>query len=1344
MFIITENPKPVLIIKPDTQVLRGEIVTIRCEIKRIEYTEWNYDWYRDDNTLDPNLTTQEFSISSITDTYRGKYTCRGRKSSDNQVSKTSDPVTLTVSEKPKPELTSDLKGAALTGNSVTLYCTLKLQSAGWKFYWSKDTLGKETESETHSYTIRSVSVSDGGHYRCRAGRGNPVYYTHYSDALWVKVTESPKPMVIIKPDSQVFKEETVTFRCEIQAGRDTEWNYDWFEERINNRNPYYQKLNSPYTTQEFSISFVTDSSRGKYTCRVSRCSDNQISKRSDSVTLTVSEKPKPTVSVNPQSFIYTGETVTLNCNLQSTGWSFSWYKDNQNSPETQNTNPLSVIISNEGQTTYYCKALRGNYESEFSAAATVTVKARPKPVVKIHPAVNVFIGETVTLTCDIQTGGSWKYHWYRNNIKCRNAAGNKNYTITDVKDSNKGPYSCKGTQSSDPKYTQSSDAVTLTVSESPKPVVIIKPDTQVFRGETVTFRCEIQRGRDTEWRYDWYKDDNTLDPNHTTQEFSISSVPDSSRGKYTCRGRRRSDNQISETSDSVTLTVSDGDVILDSPVHPNRMELRPLCVMILLTGLIHGAQAERPKPVVIIRPGTHVFSGEKVTFKCELQGGGDTEWTYSWYKKDNRNPPFSTTQEFSRDSVTDSDSGEYTCSGRRHSDSQSSEISDPLTLTVSEKLKPKLTSDLAGAALIENSVSLLCTLNLQSAGWKFYWKKETQSRETETDTDHYTISSVTVSDGGQYRCRAGRGRSPVYYTHYSDALWVNVIESPKPVLIFEPDKQVFSGEKVTFRCDLQTEENTKWTYYWFRNDYTSHPYQTTQDSSFSLDTQYYTNYYSGKYSCRGRRSDSHISKISDPATLTVSEKPEPELTSDLKGAALTGNSVTLYCTLKLQSAGWKFYWNTQSHETDTETHSYTIRPFSVADGGRYWCRAGRGNPFYFTHYSNALWVNVIENPKPVVIIKPDTQVFRGETVTFRCEIKRGRDTEWRYDWYKDDNTLGPKHTTQEFIISSVPDSSRGKYTCRGRRRSDNQISKMSDSVTLTVSGVATADDLSPYPAVLYIYLYRIIYLYVLLHHIHETPPLPSSFPPSWRLHPQHSPTNIPIGESPPVSLIINPSRTQHFTAESLSLGCEDQRNSTGWTVRHDTHIQASFSCSSVSGSTCNISSLSPSHTGVYWCQSESGERSKSVKITVHNGDVILDSPVHPVTEGNPLTLHCLYRNTNISTGIDFYKDESILQNQTTGVMTISSVSKSDEGFYHCKHPERGESPRSLISVRVFLPPIQAHGEASLSVLKLLSSAVTVSVYVLLTFILAVKCYRAQTEPDDNNRPYRVIEAETSF
>uniref|UniRef100_A0A8C1NGJ2 Ig-like domain-containing protein n=1 Tax=Cyprinus carpio TaxID=7962 RepID=A0A8C1NGJ2_CYPCA len=153
---------------------------------------------------------------------------------------------------------------------------------------------------------------------------------------------------------------------------------------------------------------------------------------------------------------------------------------------------------------------------------------------------------------------------------------------------------------------------------------------------------------------------------------------------------------------------------------------------------------------------------------------------------------------------------------------------------------------------------------------------------------------------------------------------------------------------------------------------------------------------------------------------------------------------------------------------------------------------------------------------------------------------------------------------------------------------------------------------------------------------------------------------------------------------SLSLSCEDQSNSTGWTVRRYTGKYGLENCSSSvsgsqTGSSCTIRKTSTEDTGVYWCESESGEKHHPVNITVHSG-VILESPVSPVTEGEPLTLRCLYKNTTSpNLRADFYKDGSLIQNQTTE-MIISTVSKSDEGFYSCKHPERGELPKSWISV----------------------------------------------------------------
>ncbi|KAI4887850.1 hypothetical protein NFI96_004298, partial [Prochilodus magdalenae] len=489
-------------------------------------------------------------------------------------------------------------------------------------------------------------------------------------------------------------------------------------------------------------------------------------------------------------------------------------------------------------------------------------------------------------------------------------------------------------------------------------------------------------------------------------------------------------------------------------------------------------------------------------------------------------------------------------------------------------------------------------------------------------------------------------------------------------------------------------------------------------------------------------------------------KVTPTITSGYEGAVLTENTVTLYCTLP-QSAGWTFYWSkhTQSPEKKTITNTYTISSVRVSDG---------------------------ESTKAMVNIKPDKQVFKGEPVTLRCDIQAGRDTEWTYSWYKDDR-LYPNRRTQEFPISSVTESNAGKYTCRGERTNDLQKSEISDAVTLTVSDVAqavlrvspqswltegdsvtlscevtgssTGWTFSWYRAVPYRQglkqirdahgnvMYGVELLsdsrreaggsYTLspaaLHHTGVYVCRAERGEPAYQTQ-YSSPQPLWItGTSPPASLIISPSRSQHFSGHSLSLSCEGQSDSTGWRVRRYTHSGEVSDCSSVTGSTCNISSLYTSHTGVYWCQSESGGGSDPLNITVHNGDVILDSPVHPVTEGDSLTLRCLYRSTKPSNlTADFYRDGSLLQNQTTGEMIIRTVSKSDAGLYHCKHPEKGESPKSWLSVR-------AAGSGSTGVT--VGVAVGLSVTVFLIIILGLVYYCRKRTGDSAAQPSDVIYTE---
>ncbi|KAM9501087.1 leukocyte immunoglobulin-like receptor subfamily A member 3 isoform 4-T4 [Clarias gariepinus] len=618
------------------------------------------------------------------------------------------------------------------------------------------------------------------------------------------------------------------------------------------------------------------------------------------------------------------------------------------------------------------------------------------------------------------------------------------------------------------------------------------------------------------------------------------------------------------------------------------MELSPLPVMLLMSSLILVAFSQgKPKAVVSVKPHKHVFFGEHVGLRCDLQGEGDKQRTYSWYKNNNQLYTDRTKQDFKIWSVGDSDSGQYAC--RVHwSYSQSSEISDDVTLMVSAKPKPTLRVNPQSSIYTGDTVNLSC--ELPSAEWEFIWYKNNEQLQLmNSEQTNINILKVTIDNAEEtvYQCRTRRRHyQKLYNTELSDPVKVTVRVRAKPIASINPVNQVFSGDTVTLRCDIQDESVSNWQYSWYK-DAAHSPVSSEQLYRISGVEVTHT----GNYTCRGaERGGSRTSHFSDAVTLTVSERPEAVLSVSPQSWLTEGDSVTLNCEVTDSSTNWTFSWYRETPYRDGLTQ---IKP----------------------NHDYIMYVELLSDSS------------RGS---------------------------GGSYT-----LSSADLNHTGVYVCRGERGEPALHTQYSNLQTLWITG-----------------------------------------------------------ESPPVSLIINPSRTQHFTGDSLSLSCEDQSNSTGWTVRRYTHSERVLDCSweSVTGSTCEISSLNTSYTGVYWCESESGENSNPVNITVHDGDVILESPVHPVTQGHLLTLRCLDRNTKSSSlRVDFFKDGSVFQPQTTREMIIHNVTKSDEGFYHCKHPDRGESPKSWVLIRGVEAPFLVH--------MLICSLITASPYVLVTIILLLICCR---------------------
>ena len=98
---------------------------------------------------------------------------------------------------PRPFLTVSPSWLS-AGASVTLNCSVKDPTAGWRFYWYttfRDPSGNffyrleqlpgssSSGTERDSYTVNGQTQTTG--YSCRARRGDPVFYSYTSDSKYV-------------------------------------------------------------------------------------------------------------------------------------------------------------------------------------------------------------------------------------------------------------------------------------------------------------------------------------------------------------------------------------------------------------------------------------------------------------------------------------------------------------------------------------------------------------------------------------------------------------------------------------------------------------------------------------------------------------------------------------------------------------------------------------------------------------------------------------------------------------------------------------------------------------------------------------------------------------------------------------------------------------------------------------------------------------------------------------------------------------------------------------------------------------------------------------------------------
>ncbi|ROL46348.1 B-cell receptor CD22 [Anabarilius grahami] len=179
---------------------------------------------------------------------------------------------------------------------------------------------------------------------CRGERKSDGQMSEISDAVTRNVsflTEAPKPVLTLQPEpSQIFRGETVTLTCDKQGEG---WAY-----RL-------QCGDTAHTSEEKEFKMTVQL---RQICRCQGCRGSHCSEWSDAVTLTVFERPKAVVRVQPDGRVFRGQTVTLTCDIQETdvtSWNYTWNKDDSLIHESQ-SQEYRISSVNESHTgNYSCR-----------------------------------------------------------------------------------------------------------------------------------------------------------------------------------------------------------------------------------------------------------------------------------------------------------------------------------------------------------------------------------------------------------------------------------------------------------------------------------------------------------------------------------------------------------------------------------------------------------------------------------------------------------------------------------------------------------------------------------------------------------------------------------------------------------------------------------------------------------------------------------------------------------------------------------------------------------------------------------------------------------------------------
>ncbi|XP_072284824.1 Fc receptor-like protein 5 [Pyxicephalus adspersus] len=778
-----------------------------------------------------------------------------------------------------------------------------------------------------------------------------------------------------------------------------------------------------------------------------------------------------------------------------------------------------------------------------------------------------------------------------------------------------------------------------------RPVVMLQPHwNTILRDDFITMSCNAEPAAS---HYEWYHNNNLIS---SSKYYIIISAKTEDNGDYWCSAN------IGGTSEKITLSVTDGPVILQAPLyvyegddvslrchsprgHSARQtifyrnnqiirtsaidpDLLPIkyteltdtyrCTKQIQSTIYSSADITISytelfsKPAITAIPYSNITTaGNTMTLVCNTNLSllrMKTELQFAFYRDGQEVRNFSLSNQYEIRSAQLEDSGNYFCEVR-NSNNNVRKRSEDLYIQVKGSaarlmvmLQPHWKT-----ILRDDFITMSC--NVEPAASYYEWYHNTRLISLSKD---YAIVSAKTEDNGDYWCSTNIGGT-------SEKITLSVTDGP---VILQAPLYVYEGDDVSLRCHSPQERSARQTIFYRNNQ----KIQTSATDPDLLPIKYTD--LTDTYRCTKQIQ----STIYSSANITISYTElfsKPDITAiPYSNITTAGTTMTLVCNTNLSRLRMKtelqfaFYRDGQEVKNFSSSNKYKVQSAQLEDSGNYSCEVRNANN------------NVRKRSEELFI---QIQVPEVQFLDYLLSFSGFRmDPEKRYIESVEPSSLPPApamvHGNQEFQLARIVDPRNLRRSlqylvhCKGYGPEERMWIPATDVyVRRLVKALHRANPEKLFFIILFSELtlckmsrmvYRLLLLLIILIGSSSSPVM--IFKPNWK--------RILIGESITMSCIVETSASYHKWYHNDQL---------------------------ISSSKDNVISFAETrHSGDYWCSTNTGGRSEKITLSVSNGPVILQAPLY-VYEGDDVPLRCHSPQGRSTRQTIFYRNNQIIQTSAT-------------------------------------------------------------------------------------------------